>query len=54
MPKCEKCGLEVSNDELYEDNGQKICEDCKIEGIQHPDIHPYFSRIKKSNEETSE
>jgi predicted Zn-ribbon and HTH transcriptional regulator len=50
MLKCEKCGVEVPHDEIYEDSGQKICEDCKIEGIQHPDIHPYFTRIKKSDE----
>ena len=37
MPKCEKCGVEVPQDELYEDNGLKVCEDCKISGIKRPE-----------------
>jgi len=54
MPTCEKYGVEVSNDDLYEDNGLKVCEDCKIEGIQPPELHPYFSRIRKPIPEKSE
>ncbi|WP_282432649.1 hypothetical protein [Desulfosporosinus sp. HMP52] len=42
MPKCEKCGLDVSQDELYEDNGLKVCEDCKISGIKRPETKIKF------------
>lgn len=38
MPKCENCGVEVSQDELYEDNGLKVCEDCKKDGIKRPEV----------------
>lgn len=38
MAKCEKCGAEVSQDELYEDYGLKVCEDCKIVGIKRPEV----------------
>ncbi len=38
MAKCEICGVVVPEDELYEDNGLKICEDCKINGIKSPKI----------------
>ena len=38
MAKCENCGVEVPQDELYEDNGLKLCEDCKINGIKRPEI----------------
>ena len=37
MAKCEKCGLEVvSPEDLYEDRGQQICEDCKIKSTSSP------------------
>ncbi|MCR6546365.1 hypothetical protein [Dehalobacterium formicoaceticum] len=52
MEKCEKCGAEVSHDDIYEDNGLKVCEDCKLEGITPPELHPYFSRVKKTDPET--
>ena len=33
MVKCEKCGAEVvSAEDLYEDRGLQVCEDCKIKG----------------------
>ena len=32
MAKCEKCGIEVSEDDIYEEKGLKICEDCKMKG----------------------
>lgn len=38
MLRCENCGVEVPKDELYEDNGLKVCEDCKIKGIKRPGI----------------
>lgn len=38
MTKCEKCGVEVAQDELYEDNGFKVCEDCKISGIKRSEV----------------
>lgn len=36
MAKCEKCEIEVSEDDLYEDKGLMICEDCKIKGSASP------------------
>lgn len=38
MANCEQCGVEVLEDELYEDNGLKVCEDCKINGIKRPEV----------------
>lgn len=38
MAKCEKCGVEVLQDDLYLDNGLKVCEDCKIAGIKRPEV----------------
>lgn len=37
MAKCENCGSEVPQDELYEDNSLKVFEDCKINGIKRPE-----------------
>ncbi len=28
--KCEKCGAEIKEDEVYETNGHKVCEDCSM------------------------
>lgn len=50
MAKYEKCGVEVPQEELYVDNGLKVCEDCKIDGIERPEAkidykilgHDYF------------
>ena len=28
--KCEKCGVEIAQDEVYETNGKKLCEDCSM------------------------
>lgn len=28
--KCERCGVEIKDDEVYETNGKKVCEDCSI------------------------
>lgn len=37
MVTCEKCGLEVvSAEDLYEDRGLRICEDCKIKSTVSP------------------
>ena len=30
MAKCEKCSLEILNEDLYEDHGIKVCEECKM------------------------
>ncbi len=30
MEKCEECGVEVPKDDLYEAQGLKVCEDCKV------------------------
>lgn len=29
MAKCEKCGVEVPTEDLYEAHGLKVCEVCK-------------------------
>ena len=36
MTKCSKCRVEVSNEDLYEDQGLKLCEDCKMKTTQSP------------------
>jgi hypothetical protein len=38
MAKCEKCELNVKNDELYKVNGVEMCEDCsmKYSNPSHP------------------
>lgn len=36
MAKCEKCGIEVPEVDLYDDNGKKVCEDCKIKSAPTP------------------
>ncbi|OLN29381.1 hypothetical protein DSOL_3557 [Desulfosporosinus metallidurans] len=37
MAKCEKCGVVVfSNEDLYEDHGLQICEDCKMKSSKSP------------------
>lgn len=28
--KCEKCGAEIKENEVYETEGKKVCEDCSI------------------------
>jgi formylmethanofuran dehydrogenase subunit E len=30
MAKCEKCGAEVPEEDLYEALGMKVCEVCKL------------------------
>lgn len=30
MVKCEICGAEINENEVYETNGKKVCEDCSI------------------------
>jgi methyl coenzyme M reductase beta subunit len=30
MTKCAKCRLEISNEDLYDDHGLVVCEDCKM------------------------
>lgn len=36
MAKCQKCGIEVPTQDLYEDRGMQLCEDCKIKGMLSP------------------
>ena len=37
MSKCAKCGVEVvSPEDLYEDHGLQVCENCKIKGTTSP------------------
>ena len=38
MAKCEKCGVEVPEEELCESQGLKVCEDCEIKGIKGPEL----------------
>lgn len=30
MIKCEKCGAEINEGDVYETNGKKLCEDCSM------------------------
>jgi len=34
--KCEKCGTEVNEDEIYEFRGMKVCEDCYFDLMNPP------------------
>lgn len=34
MAKCEKCEVEVPEEELSEIRGLKVCEDCEIKGVK--------------------
>ncbi|EGW40533.1 hypothetical protein DOT_1533 [Desulfosporosinus sp. OT] len=36
MAKCRKCGVEVSEKDLYEDHGLQVCEDCKMRNAVSP------------------
>lgn len=36
MAKCKKCGVKVSDEDLYEDHGLQICEDCKMKKAVSP------------------
>lgn len=31
MIKCERCGAEIEEKDVYETKGQKVCEDCSIQ-----------------------
>lgn len=42
MSKCEKCGVEVLEDELYVDDGLKVCENCKMNSIERPETKINF------------
>lgn len=33
MAKCQKCGVEVNEQDLYEAQSFQVCEDCKINSI---------------------
>ncbi|HHW40424.1 MAG TPA: hypothetical protein GXX19_04600 [Syntrophomonadaceae bacterium] len=33
---CEKCRAEVSEDDIYEHGGRKLCEDCYIAALHRP------------------
>jgi hypothetical protein len=35
MPACEKCGIEIQNDETYKVKNQELCEECMIK-YQNP------------------
>jgi hypothetical protein len=34
--KCEKCGREISADQVYAHQGQTLCDDCYLEARTHP------------------
>lgn len=36
MSNCAKCMVEISNEDLYEDHGLKVCEDCKMKNAVSP------------------
>jgi|GEM_PF-993860 len=36
MVNCEKCRIEISDEDLYEDHGLKVCEDCKMKNAVSP------------------
>lgn len=36
MVKCSKCRLEISNEDLYDDHGLVVCEDCKMKNAISP------------------
>ncbi len=36
MAICAKCGVEVKEEDMYEDHGLQICEDCKMKGTRSP------------------
>jgi len=36
MSNCEKCKAKISNKDLYEDQGLKVCEDCKMKSAVFP------------------
>ncbi|KJR48273.1 hypothetical protein UF75_1314 [Desulfosporosinus sp. I2] len=36
LAQCEKCNVNVSKEDLYEDHGLQICEDCKMKNAVSP------------------
>lgn len=36
MAICAKCMLEIPSEDLYEDHGLNICEDCKMKSAVSP------------------
>lgn len=36
MAVCAKCNQEVPQEDLYEDHGELVCENCKINAIHSP------------------
>lgn len=36
MAICERCGIGVSSEDMYENHGLKVCEDCKIKTAISP------------------
>lgn len=36
MANCAKCMVEISNEDLYEDHGLKVCENCKMKNAISP------------------
>lgn len=36
MTNCAKCMVEISDEDLYEDHGLKVCDNCKIKNAVSP------------------
>lgn len=36
MAKCKKCAVDVAKEDLYEDHGLQVCEDCKLKSSVSP------------------
>ena len=36
MASCEKCMVEISDDNSYEAHGLKVCEACKMKSVVSP------------------
>jgi len=36
LEQCQKCNIKVSKEDLYEDHGLQICEDCKMKNVVSP------------------
>lgn len=36
MAKCKKCSVDIAQEDLYEDHGLQVCEDCKMKNAVSP------------------
>ncbi len=36
MANCEKCGIEIPSDEIYNVKGKTLCEDCATKAQDNP------------------